>query len=198
MTIGIVEYGMGNIFSLYALFDKFDIDYRLSSEISILEESDILLLPGVGSFNEAMLKLTELNLVGYLKKTEKPIIGICLGMQLLFENGNEGGKSISGLSLIKGSVDLIRQRKLPNVGFSRIIRSNLSIDLLNQDFYFTHSYAAERIDPYAQYAVIESDTKLITAAVQKEKYLGFQFHPELSQNNGVKLLEQIKAWHIKE
>ena len=194
MTIGIVEYGMGNIYSLYSLFDKLELNYFLSSEIPVLEEADILILPGVGAFKEAMSKLADLNLIDYLKETRKPIIGICLGMQLFFEKGYEGGKSILGLGLVEGNVELMRLRKLPNVGFSNIVKSDLSINILKKDFYFTHSYAAERRDSNAQYASIESEGIIITAAVQKENYIGFQFHPELSQSNGVELFERLLSW----
>lgn len=198
MRIGIVEYGMGNIYSLYSLFNQLEIDYFLSSNVSELNNADVLMLPGVGAFNEAMSKLHQLNLVQYIMTSNKPIIGVCLGMQLFFEFGREGGKSTTGLGLIEGSIELMELNKLPHVGFSRIMKSELSLNLLDKDFYFTHSYAAERRDLKASYAMIEIEGKLITAAVQKENIIGFQFHPELSQNNGIKLFQQLKEWHTKE
>ena len=198
MRIGIVEYGMGNIYSLYSLFNQLKIDYFLSSDVADLNTADALILPGVGAFNEAMSKLEELNLIQFLRSTNKPIIGICLGMQLFFEKGSEGGKSIAGLGLIKGSVELMGLKKLPNVGFSRVIKSDLSLDLKDKDYYFTHSFAAERQDLEASYAMIEIEGTLITAAVQKANIIGFQFHPELSQQNGIKLLQQLNKWRIKD
>jgi len=198
MRIGIVEYGMGNIYSLYSLFNQLKIDYFLSSDVDDLNNADVLILPGVGAFNEAMSKLEELNLVQFLRGSNKPIIGICLGMQLFFESGSEGGKSITGLGLIKGSVELMGFHKLPHVGFSKVIKSDLSLDLLGMDFYFTHSFAAERQDLEASYAMIEIEGIPITAAVQKANIIGFQFHPELSQQNGIKVFQQLKEWHIKD
>jgi imidazole glycerol-phosphate synthase subunit HisH len=198
MTIGIVEYGMGNMYSLYSLFNQLEIDYFLSSDVSQLNNADVLILPGVGAFNEAMSKLEDLKLVQFIRSSRKPIIGICLGMQLFFESGSEGGKSLAGLGLIKGSVELMELKKLPHVGFAKIIESNLGLGLLDKDFYFTHSFAAERKDLKASYAKIEIEGKLITAAVQKANVIGFQFHPELSQKNGIKLFQQIKEWHIKD
>lgn len=198
MTIGIVEYGMGNIFSLYSLFDKLNVGYVLSSEEHVLKEMDILLLPGVGTFSEAMDRLEELNLVNYLKSTSQPIIGICLGMQLLFEKGYEGGVSIDGLGFIKGNVERLKLIKLPNVGFSNVSNSNLTFDFLDRDFYFTHSFAASKMDSSARYASIELEGVEIVAAVQKRSHFGFQFHPELSQANGVKLFEQLILWLTKE
>lgn len=198
MKIGIIEYGLGNIYSLYSIFDKLKIEYFLSSKKEDLERSDVLLLPGVGAFEEAMKKLNEFELVEYLKETKKPLIGICLGMQVLFEIGNEGGKSIPGLKLIEGSVDLIKKKKLPNVGFMQIIQSNLDIEISQKDYYFIHSYSASRCDTNAKYATVRSEGIEITAAVQKNNVLGFQFHPELSQNNGILLFEQLRIWLTRE
>jgi len=198
MKVGIIEYGLGNIYSLYSIFNKLNIEYFLSAKKESLEQADVLLLPGVGAFGEAMRKLNELELVDYIKETEKPLLGICLGMQLLFETGNEGGIAISGLNLVKGSVNLLKQKKLPNVGFMEIAHSNLDIDISQKDYYFIHSYSASRCDVDAKYAIAELGDNKITAAVQKNNVFGFQFHPELSQNNGIFLFEQIKKWHLKE
>ena len=198
MTIGIVEYGMGNIFSLYSLFDSLNLKYVLTSETNVLKKTDIVVLPGVGTFSEAMNKLAELDLINYLISTTQPIVGICLGMQLLFEKGFEGGESIEGLGLIRGNVDLMNLVKSPNVGFSNIFKSNMSIDILDKDFYFTHSFAASRIDANAQYASIELEGFEIIAAVQKRHHFGFQFHPELSQSNGVELFERLILWLTKD
>lgn len=194
MTVGVVDYGMGNINSLISLFKKSSLTCCITSDEKKLDECDLIMLPGVGAFEAAMKKLEELRLISYLQNSKKPIVGICLGMQLLFEYGEEGLNTVKGLGVINGSVKKLSLMKLPNVGFSQIIQSDISMNLLGKDYYFIHSYGAERKDNCAKYASICVNSQLITAAVQKNNFIGFQFHPELSQNNGLMLFNEIVQW----
>jgi len=196
----IIERNSANIISLKnAISNVFDCDLKVSSEIEIIKKSDFIVLPGVGSFRDGMNDLIKKGLVEELKyqalEIRKPFLGICLGMQLLFESSYEGG-FYKGLGLIPGEVkflDLDKPFRVPHVGWNNIIYSekvkifnNLQLD---KNFYFVHSYYA---DCNKKYVIAQVDCgRNITAAVQRNNVLGFQFHPEKSQDNGMILLNNF-------
>jgi glutamine amidotransferase len=176
-------------------------DYHLSvsSDIKEIQKADFLILAGVGAFGDGMHDLLEKNLVdGLLEQAlikKKPFLGICLGMQMLFSESDEKGLN-PGLNLIEGKIkylDLKPKFRIPHVGWNNIeydedikIFKGLGPD---KNFYFVHSLHAECSKDYIV-ATADYDKK-ITAAVQKQNILGFQFHPEKSQGNGMVLLRNF-------
>ena len=199
MKIVIVDYGMGNIKSITSALKYLGVDdISVSNKLEDIELADKLILPGVGSFSKAMKNIKELNLDNILKdtviKNKKPILGICLGMQLMSESSEEDGDSI-GLSFIKAKVTKleIQDLKVPHVGFNQVSFSNNS-KLYNSlsnlsDFYFTHSFKMQSNENINQSFCNYGDNFIVSYEV--DNIVGVQFHPELSQTNGLKLIENF-------
>ena len=200
-SIGIIDYGMGNQQSLKNALDLLGAKTIRSNQLDELNESDVLALPGVGSFPEAMKRLKNTGLGNFIKsqhKENKPIFGICLGMQLLFEHSEEFGES-EGLGLIPGRIESMkkyskRDIKIPHVGWNKLRNKEKGLDEKSTYQYFVHSYAALEIDE--SYIMYDCDYEDITfaAAVRKERVIGFQCHPERSGEQGLRLL----GFHINE
>jgi len=199
MKIAIVDYGMGNIHSLngalkYLSFSKI----ILSNKIKDLESADKLILPGVGNFSAAMKELNSLKLDQHLKNLilidKKPILGICLGMQLLCKTSMEGGFT-NGLNLVDACVTEFNkdQVKVPHVGYNQIITNKHSKLYSNisesPDFYFTHSYKVHSDENICQSFCSYQDDFI--ASFELDNIAGVQFHPELSQKNGLQLLKNF-------
>jgi len=200
MKVSIIDYKMGNIYSVSSALFYLGIESNLTDVEDEILSSDKIILPGVGSFNKAMSYLNESGLSDIIKIAalgkKIPLLGICLGMQLLCENGKEDG-SIDGLKLIKGSIDKFptsTSAKIPHVGFSpiNIIGDNPLFNGLNieSDFYFTHSYRLKNSDPSERIGMC-SNEEIFTAAVCKNNVYGTQFHPEKSQSNGLIVLKNF-------
>jgi glutamine amidotransferase len=199
MKIVIVDYGMGNIKSIVSSLKYLGSEnIILSNTQEDINSADKLILPGVGSFTKAMQNIKRLNLDTILKKevidNKKPILGICLGMQLMALSSDEDGTS-DGLGFIQANVKRfdIENLKVPHVGFNQVRFNNSSI-LYNglgnlSDFYFTHSYQMQS-DIDINQATCEYGNKFIVS-YEVENIAGVQFHPELSQTNGLKLLENF-------
>ena len=195
--IAIIDYGAGNIFSVKNALDHLGIESELTNDKRKLEQADALILPGVGAFPAAMQKLNESGLVETIKEQsqKKPFLGICLGMQLLFEKSFEFGEQ-EGLSLIKGYVDKIEEPELviPHMGWNKL-EYNDECKLLeglgdNEYVYFVHSYKAfcgdENLFAYCEYG------HKVPAVVGDGKFVyGCQFHPEKSGKTGLKILENF-------
>ena len=195
--IAIIDYGAGNIFSVKNALDHLGIESELTNDKSKLEQAVALILPGVGAFPAAMQKLNESGLVETIKEQsqKKPFLGICLGMQLLFEKSFEFGEQ-EGLSLIKGYVDKIEEPDLviPHMGWNKL-EYNGECKLLeglgdNEYVYFVHSYKAfcgdENLFAYCEYG------HKVPAVVGDGKFVyGCQFHPEKSGKTGLKILENF-------
>ncbi len=196
--IGIVSVGLSNLSSIRNALEFLGYKSILLEEPRNFQHADKILLPGVGSFKEAMTRLKEKELDSSLKDAYNqgvPVLGICLGMQLLADIGFEGGES-EGLGLIPGSVSLIDcpKLKLPHMGWNNIsIRNSDKVvtDSFNElDYYFIHSY---------QFHVAEKNNVLATSnygqelpsIVKKDHVYGFQFHPEKSQRAGLELLKSF-------
>lgn len=197
--IDIVDYGMGNLQSVRNALELLGCEVHISSDPHALSSADALILPGVGSFFEAMTNLLQRKLVEPLRRAVleegKPLLGICLGMQLLADSSDEGGNH-RGLSLIPGQVKKIPISSglhLPHIGWNSVAvckREPLFHNIHeNGAFYFVHSYRFE-CDPTCIAGVTEYGTD-ITAAVQKERIFGVQFHPERSQRKGLRLLNNF-------
>jgi len=213
MYVTIVDYGSGNLNSvskaLEAAAIKINkkINIRISNKPKDILESDRIILPGQGSYRQCALGVKNipglwgsLNEFALVKK--KPIFGICVGMQLFSEKGHEE-QVTEGFGWIKGSVKKIeinsKDLKLPHMGWNEvsIIKKNdLFVDIKNlSHFYFVHSFAFEVKDEKAVICTTDYEKKVV-AALLKENIFGTQFHPEKSQNNGIKLLANFLNWNL--
>ena len=196
--IAIVDYGVGNLFSLKSSLELIGADCTVTSEEAVLRSADKILLPGVGAFEDAAKKLRDSGLSGVVRELAaagKPLLGICLGMQLLFEKSYEYGEH-DGLGLIPGSVrpirDVIPERyKIPHIGWNALhFRQDCPIfKYLSEGdcVYFVHSFYAADCEPYVT-ATAEYGAEL-TAAVANGNVYGCQFHPEKSGSTGLSILK---------
>lgn len=203
LRIALIDYGMGNIRSIKnALLHIGHFQIDVTSDFDMIRRADCIILPGVGAFPDAMKNLRDKNLLGILNnqilEKKKPLLGICLGMQLLFMSSSEGGTN-RGLGWIPGTVEYMElddAYRIPHIGWNNLIlkQSAPIFKTLEEDknFYFVHSYHVVCPDDY----VIASFEygKEFTAAVQYENIVGTQFHPERSQQNGMKVLKQFVVW----
>lgn len=196
--IAIIDYGVGNLFSLISSFKYVGADVIVTSDVEEIRKADKIILPGVGAFGDAIKMLKESGLDKVVieeAKSGKPLMGICLGMQLLFEKSYEYGEH-EGLGLLKGSVvpmegSLPKELKIPQIGWNGLIfkkESPLFKYLKNGDFvYFVHSYYADNCEE-SLLATTEYGKEL-TAAVAYKNVMGCQFHPEKSGEVGLKILK---------
>ena len=199
--IGVVDYGMGNIFSLTGALKRLNIEYMLSEEIEDLKKCNALILPGVGAFPDAMENLKARKLDVFIKEwanSGKPILGICLGMQLLFSESLEHGLNI-GLDLIPGSVERIPEIvKVPHMGWNNITKTNKHKFL--EDYpegyvYFVHSFYAKTSEEYILAKTLYGVE--IPGIVGNGSVIGIQFHPEKSSKVGEEILKEIlRKWGV--
>ena len=196
--IGIIDYGVGNLFSLKSSFEAIGEEVFVSGDKEELKKASGLILPGVGAFEDAAKKLRDSSLSDFVKeeaKSGKPLMGICLGMQLLFDKSYEYGEH-EGLSLLKGQVvpmegSLPRELKIPHIGWNALTfttkDSPLFKNIKEGDYvYFVHSFYAENCED-SLLATTEYG-KTLTAAVCKDNVMGCQFHPEKSGAVGLDIL----------
>ena len=196
--IAIIDYGVGNLFSLVSSFKAIGVEAVVTDEEKVIAAADKIILPGVGAFGDARRKLAETGmdkLVIREAQKGKPIMGICLGMQLLFEKGYEYGTH-EGLGLLKGEVVTMEGvvpagYKIPHIGWNSLIfkkETPLFANIKNGDcVYFVHSFHA--IDCKESLVATAEYGKEITAIVQKDNVFGCQFHPEKSGDVGLKILK---------
>ncbi|ENH96987.1 imidazole glycerol phosphate synthase subunit HisH [Gracilibacillus halophilus YIM-C55.5] len=192
--IAIVDYGMGNVASVKTAFQNLGYQVTITDDIEELQHASHIILPGVGSFKAAVEEIRQRQLLEALQQlaTEKPFLGICLGMQLLFERGYENGES-DGLAIIPGTVEQIEtDYLLPHIGWNQL-QVALDDDEWNQfegnHVYFVHTYQAVS---ESKYLVATTDYgTTIPAIVQKGNVYGMQFHPEKSSEVGVQLLKKF-------
>ena len=204
MKIVIVDYGIGNVKSIFNVLAQFDnIDIVLSDDHAEILDADGIILPGVGAFKKAIEELEKRRLPKVLSKyisLNKPLLGICLGMQLLFDSSEEFGLT-KGLGFLSGKVSSFShdlKGKLPHVGWNSAIKTNIDPkDVLfggikDRDvFYFVHSYVCQPNDK----KIILSKTIYLglefCSSVQKGNIYGCQFHPEKSSTSGIKLIKNF-------
>ena len=195
----IVDYKMGNVASVKKAFESLGADVIISLQKPEIETAEFLVLPGVGAFGDGMRNLAALGLVGMLNQkviTDKtPILGICLGMQLLAEKGFEFGEH-EGLGFIKGQVIKLNEQvgvRLPHVGWNEITATGedpLILGLPDNNFYFDHSF---HFQPTDESVVIATCTygQPFAAALHVDNIFATQFHPEKSQLSGLALLKNF-------
>lgn len=201
--VAIIDYGVGNLFSLCSSFRKIGVQAIVTSDPEVIAAADRLILPGVGAFGDAVKKLRQSGLdalIYRLAAEGKPIMGICLGMQMLFEKSFEYGEH-EGLGLLKGSVVPMESHipaalKIPHIGWNSLCltrNSSLFKYIKDGDFvYFVHSYFASDCDS-SLIATTEYGTAL-TAAVEQRNVMGCQFHPEKSGEVGLNILRAFSEW----
>lgn len=203
-NIFIVDYGFGNLYSIANAFKYLGVDANISDKSDDIKKASAVVLPGVGAFGDGMKAL---KLKGFFEpiiefsESGKPILGICLGMQFLFEYGEEFGKH-KGLGLIKGGVKKIPEGnyKVPQIGWNELLlpekKRNWKNTILSktkegEQVYFVHSYAGHPKDKKDILANTEYGGNIITAVVMKDNIIGTQFHPEKSGQTGLKILNQF-------
>lgn len=190
----IIDYGAGNLFSVKNALDYLGIENIITNKAEDLRSADRLILPGVGAFPDAMRMLNESGLVDVIKQEvqKKPLLGICLGMQMLFEKGYEFAET-EGLGLIKGSVKLMTPNNLavPHMGWNELELNNPCklLEKGGEYVYFVHSYAAdcpnENVSAYCDYGM------KVPALVFSGNVFGAQFHPEKSGEAGLAILKRF-------
>lgn len=196
MQVAIIDYGIGNLRNVQKAFESLHVPAVITQERAVIEGATHIVLPGVGAFEEAMKKLSETGLDHVIKKQiqiGKPFLGICLGMQLLFERGYENGLH-KGLGVLKGEVvKLEGAYKVPHMGWNtlEIVKSQpVFCGVKPQSYvYFVHSYhieaAEDIVSSYTTYG------KRFGVSVQKENIYAMQFHPEKSGKVGMQLLKNF-------
>ena len=196
--VGLVDYGVGNLRSLANALDYMSIDWGLVRDSHEVGGYEKLVLPGVGSFGAAMGKLNQTGLGDAIKAASefgRPILGICLGMQLLTQ-GSEESPKIQGLGLVGGvTVGLPLFPKSTNTGFRTVAASgsptSLVEDSLERDYYFNHGYFVRPVDPNVTVGVSSHGSLEICVALRSANVGGVQFHPEKSQGQGLAVLREF-------
>ena len=194
--IAIIDYGVGNLFSLISSFNAIGVEAVVTSDKEVITKADKIILPGVGAFGDASKKLKDSGLDKVVKEMVsigKPLLGVCLGMQMLFERSYEYGE-YEGLGLLKGEVvafDLPKNYKIPHIGWNALEFKKKSPILKyiseNDCVYFVHSYHAINCED-SLIATTEYGTE-VTAIVGSGNVFGCQFHPEKSGDVGLKILK---------
>ena len=204
--IRIIDYGSGNLRSVQKAFERHGVTAEITSDPNCVAEADRLVLPGVGAFSDAMAALRERGLVDPIRShivADRPFLGICMGLQLLFETGWEGGRH-DGLGVFAGDVARLHCSdglKVPHMGWNQV-RWRDGSDVSHviggntqqpEFFYFVHSY---EFNSYSASEVVATTNhgKEIVAAIAKENLVGLQFHPEKSQYPGLKIIRNFIEW----
>lgn len=203
MKIAIIKYGMGNVASVQKALKKIGYNSIITDDPAEIKRANFIILPGVGSFKKGMENLAKAGLIDLLtnevKKNKKPFLGICLGMQLLASYGNEIERT-KGLNWIGGEVVEIKTKnkfKVPHLGWNNVKVQDDKLfykDFNDKDFYFIHSFHFDTKNEKDIIMKVNYDDDLVVA-VQRENIYGLQFHPEKSQEFGMKILKKIIEKH---
>jgi glutamine amidotransferase len=195
--IGVVDYGAGNLQSVGNALDHLGVTWQLVESDADFERCDRAILPGVGHFQAAIQTLVETNQdrrISAFAATGKPLLGICLGAQLLLETSEES-PGLTGLGLLPGGVTRLKCETVPHMGWNRVrsngVLPNFGDDLQGTHFYFAHSYVCEPQHLEHCLAVTDCGTQKICVAVGCDNVMGVQFHPEKSGAAGLQLLERF-------
>ncbi|MDP7180437.1 MAG: imidazole glycerol phosphate synthase subunit HisH [Candidatus Woesearchaeota archaeon] len=194
--IAIIDYGAGNLKSVKNALDFLKVDSKITNKPEDIESAEKIIFPGVGSFGDMMTSLEKNSLNKAIKEslTQKPYLGICLGLQALFEKSEEN-KGISGLNIFKGEVKKFTKLKIPQIGWNSIKIQKDSSKLLkgikdNSYFYFVHSYYVQPEDN----SIILTKTDYgidFTSGIEHDNIFAVQFHPERSGELGLKVLKNF-------
>ena len=199
--IAIIDYDMGNVGSIKNMLEYLGFNAIITKDFDLLEQSTHLILPGVGSFDQGMINLHSNHLVNFLKETKKPLLGICLGMQLLgidSEEGVERGLDLIPFHNVKFKFEN-KELKIPHMGWNtiQVINENnlLLRGMTSKDrFYFVHSYYANPIEK--KISILSTNYGFdFTSGVNLNNVYGVQFHPEKSHQFGMKLLKNFGELH---
>ncbi|MEH2315706.1 imidazole glycerol phosphate synthase subunit HisH [Nostoc sp.] len=201
-VIAVVDYEMGNLHSVCKGLEKAGATPNVTYSPKELEQADAIVLPGVGAFDPAVQHLRARDLEQPIKEaiaSGKPFLGICLGLQILFESSAEGTQP--GLGIIKGKVRRFRSEPditIPHMGWNQLeVTQPKSIlwEHLPSDpwVYFVHSYYVDPIDPLIRAATVTHGTQTVTAAIAHKNLMAVQFHPEKSSNIGLQILSNFVA-----
>jgi glutamine amidotransferase len=199
-VIAVVDYDMGNLHSVCKGLEKVGANPKITDSAKEILHADAVVLPGVGAFDPAVQHLRERGLEPTIKDaiaSGKPFLGICLGLQILFESSAEGTQP--GLGIIKGKVRRFLPEPgiaIPHMGWNHLELTqpkNILWEHLpaNPWVYFVHSYYVDPIDPQVKAATVTHGTQTITAAIAKENIMAVQFHPEKSSNIGLQILSNF-------
>ncbi|MBD1844863.1 imidazole glycerol phosphate synthase subunit HisH [Cyanobacteria bacterium FACHB-63] len=199
-TIAVVDYDMGNLHSACKGLDNAGATTLITDSAKEIEQADAVVLPGVGSFDPAVQHLRSRDLVQPIKDaidSGKPFLGICLGLQILFESSEEGKEP--GLGIVPGTVKRFKPEPgltIPHMGWNQLQFTQPDCSLwqnLGADpwVYFVHSYYVEPSNPSVRAATITHGTQTVTAAIARENLMAVQFHPEKSSTAGLQLLSNF-------
>lgn len=198
-AVAIIDYGMGNLASVKKAFEKIGADAMITRDKAVISGASLIILPGVGAFGDGMKNLSTYGLVDILTHCvlEKKIafLGICLGMQLLAEHGQEFGDH-TGLGWIQGDVQQLSVEaplRLPHIGWNDIeIMNTTSLfeNIIDLNFYFDHSFALESTNPSTVLATCTYGHRF-AAVIKKGNITAVQFHPEKSQDSGLQFLKNV-------
>ena len=196
--VAIIDYNTGNVDSVIKAVKYFQKKVVLTNDKEIIKDSGKIILPGQGSFHYGIKELRKFDLIDLIKEKvlvkKTPILGICLGMQLFADFGYEKEKT-GGLGFIKGSVKKMKtELKLPHIGWNEVkyLREDKIFNEIenDKDFYFVHSYYFDCLDEEDKLATTNYDF-IFPSVVRKDNVIGFQFHPEKSLKNGLKLIDNF-------
>lgn len=194
--ITIIDYGMGNLYSVQNALKAIGAEPVVTSDADVIAQAEKILLPGVGAFGDCMANLEKSGLIPVIKDAlaqNKPFLGICLGMQLLFE-GSDEAPGVQGLGFFQGQVKLLRtELKIPHMGWNKLALRTPSPLLAGAEggyVYFVHSFHAEPADKSIITSVCDYGME-VTASVGRGNVQAFQFHPEKSSRVGMKLLKNF-------
>ena len=197
MSIAIIDYGMGNLRSVQKALEKVGAQAHVTSSAADIVKAQKVVLPGVGAMAPAIARLQELGLVDVIRKVAKegkPFLGICLGLQLLFEKSSEGGH-VNGLRILEGHVQRFSMLKVPHMGWNQINIEPVGKSMYQgipdrENVYFCHSYYVCPKDQNIAASVTNYGIDFVSSVV-KDNIWGVQFHPEKSQKIGLQILKNF-------
>lgn len=199
-TVAVIDYDMGNLHSACKGLEKAGATPHVTDSPEDLAKADAIVLPGVGAFDPAMQHIRSRHLEQPIKEaiaSGKPFLGICLGLQILFEGSEEGKEK--GLGIVPGYVRRFLSEPgitIPHMGWNQLEFTQLNLPLwqnlgVDPYVYFVHSYYVDPIDPTVRAATVTHGSQTVTAAIAKDNLIAVQFHPEKSSDNGLKILSNF-------